>query len=240
MNQIIHPKHPVPKEVAEGLLRYDERENAAAAQRFELARLARPTAEERKLKTALYESILKSAGVDVDKYRSQSSALIKQKFDGIQRNALTSLDSSSGLSPMDFEPAEPTSSDPSFWAADWNMFSTAPFTGEGQADGLHFRGKKTYDGGDLIFLSFGEKTRYELQANRIPRPDRPSWRSGPHVELFGELLAWTDTQGIFDGDRWSKCWMIRKQTLYQFDIFSPSGIAARIIGEATDLSLIHI
>lgn len=237
MNQIVHSKHPVPKEVAEGLLSHAEQEAAAAAQQFELSKLARPTAEERNLRTGVYESLFRSTGIDVDKYRSQSSSIAKQQFDRINRSDLASLNSYSDITPMDFEPPEPRGPDPSFWAADMEMFGTAPFTREIQADGLDFRGKKTYDGGDLISLVFGEKSRYELHANRVPRPERPPWRSAPHVELFGELMAWTGSRGLFYGDRWSKCWMIRRQTLFQF-VFGPSGPVARTIGEATDLQTV--
>ena len=235
MNQIVNPKHPIPKEVTEGLLRQEEGETAAAAQRFEIAKLGRPTAEERKLRMGLYESVSKLAGIDVDQYRAESSGIAKRQFDGFNRDDLIQLDRYAGFIPMEFEPTEP--SDHSFWAADWSWFNVGPFTAEGQADGIHFRGKKTYDGGDLIFLNFGIKSRYELQANRIPRPERPPWRSSPHVELFGELVAWTGPGGLFEGDRWSKCWMITRQTLYQF-VFGPSGSVARTIGEATNVQTI--
>lgn len=231
MIHIVNPKHPVPKEVAEGLLSYTERETAAAAQRFELSKLARPTPEERKLERTFYESILRSAGIDVDEYRSQSSAIAKQRLDRINRSDIVSLHYSD-LSPMDFESPEPRSSDPSFWYSNSTISSTAPFTGEGQADGIHIRGKKTYDGGDLLSLNFGVTSRYELQENRVLRPDRPPWRSAPHIELFGELMAWTDSQGLFDGDRWSKCWMILRQTVFQ-NVFGPSGTYAYTLGTNT-------
>src|SRR5262245_52181606 len=91
MNPIAHPKHPVPKEVAEGFLRYGEQEAAAAEQRSEVARRERPTADERRLRAGLHERLYRSAGVDVDQYRSQSSAAAKQQLDRLQEGARVSL-----------------------------------------------------------------------------------------------------------------------------------------------------
>jgi len=230
MNPIAHPKHPVPKEVAEGFLRYGEQEAAAAEQRSEVARRERPTADERRLRAGLHERLYRSAGVDVDQYRSQSSAAAKQQLDRLQEGARVSLPLGPDLRPMDWEPPEPRSSDPSFWWAESNWFGTPPYAGEFQADGLHFKGKRSYDGGSLIFLHFGVNARFALDANRVPRPERPPWRSAPHVELFGELVGWTGPGGIFEGDRWCKCWMVRRQTLWQWQ-FGPSGPVQQIIGD---------
>jgi hypothetical protein len=238
MFQRVNPKHPIPDEVVEGFRRYNEREAAAAAQRLELAKLARPTAEEREVRLGAYESILKLAGIDIDQYRSQSLALAKQQFDRINDNYLGEHPSDEGsyFSSMEFEPSEPT--DHSFWAADWSGSSTLPYTIEGQADGIHFKGKKTYDGGDLLFLNFGIKSHYAIAPERIPRPESPPWRSAPFVELFGELMAWTAVPGLFDGDRWSKCWMIRRQTLFQWVPLPLIGPFPKVIGEATDVQTI--
>lgn len=129
----------------------------------------------------------------------------------------------------------PMRQDDNFWAATSTFFATPPYVAEARADGFHFRGKKTYNGSSLIKLSFGVKSRYELHASRVPRPNQPPWRSAPHVELFGQLLAWTERGGIFSGDNWSKCWMIRRQTLSQFIFAQPGTNNERKIGEAIEV-----
>ena len=215
MNQKAHPEHPVAPEIAEALRPNNHLEEEAAARRFELATLSRPSDEERAFKGTLQEALLKSQGIDPSQYRSDSLGVKKTRLDRIDNSDVPALQTYLELSPMDFEPPRPQRSDPNFWAADWNFSGTPPFTLEALPDGFHVRGKKTYDGGDLLFLSFSERARYELHFDRIPRPDRPPWRSAPHVELFGELMAWTADGDIFTGDCWSKCWMIRRQTLVQ-------------------------
>lgn len=237
MPEIVNPMHPVPTEIADELRSIDEQEMATASQRVELAKAARPTPEERKHRTALYQEIFGSVGLDADNSRSQAAFLSDSQFERIRRHDLSAPYIYPNRVPMDFEPVEPFNSDPSFWAADWNWSGTSPYVGESQADGIHFRGMLTYDGGDLIFRNFGLKSRYEIQANRIPRPDRPPWRSAPNAQLWGELRGYTGQGGLFEGDRWSKCWMVRRQTLYQF-VFGPSGPVARTIGEGIDVQTI--
>jgi hypothetical protein len=229
-----HPGHPIPNEVAEGLQRFNEQELSAAAHQFEFAKLARPTDEERQLTRGLYETIGTSLGVDIEEYRAQSSALQKRQFKRIQSQDRPALQTYGDLVPMDFEPPAPERSDPSFWWAHWHGFVTAPFTGEAQADGTHLRGKKTSDSGSLQRLTYGVVSRYELQADRIPQSSTGRWSSAPGAELFGDLLAWTGEGDIFAGDCWSKCWMVRRQTLFQW-IFGPPGSGPKRIGEAVEV-----
>ena len=229
-----HPGNPIPDEVAEGLRRFNEQELAAAAHQFEFAKLTRPTDEERELKRGLYETIGRSLGVDIEEYLTQSSALKKRQFERIQSQELPTVQPYGDLVPMDFEPPAPERSDSSFWASHWEWFGTPPFTGEVQPDGLHFRGKKTSDSGSLQFLNYGVRSWYGIDADRIPQSSTGRWRSAPHVELFGDLLAWTDDYDIFTGDSWSKCWMIRRQTLVQ-NLFGPTGPVPTKIGEAVEV-----
>ncbi|SDF46019.1 hypothetical protein SAMN04488542_11142 [Fontibacillus panacisegetis] len=129
----------------------------------------------------------------------------------------------------------PVRQDPNFWWANANFILTPPFTGETQADGFHLKGNMTYSGGSLINRQFGVASRYELHSNRIPRPDRGPWRSAPHVEITGRVIGSTTAGDIFSGDQWNKCWMHRRQTLYQF-VFAPPGTDnRRIIGENREI-----
>lgn len=123
--------------------------------------------------------------------------------------------------------------DPNFWWANSNFIVDRPFTGETKPNGFTFKGKKTYDGGSLLKLSFGVVSRYVLDANRIPRPERGPWRSSPRFETSGRLVGSTTNESgnPFAGDQWSKCWMIKRQTLWQ-NVFGPPGADnRRKIGE---------
>lgn len=231
--QLSHPDHPVPDETAQGLDRLGEQEGYAATQRAEIAQLARPSAEERLAKTSLFDAAGKALGVDVDEHRAQTAArnqAVMGRFEGAD---LRTVEPHVGFAPMNFEPPRPQRSDPSFWAATWEVFHTPPFTAEAMADGFHFRGKRTSDSGSLQFLTYGEKARYELHADRVPPSASNRWSSAPHVELFGELMAYTGEGDIFEGDCWSKCWMTRRQTLVQH-IF---GGTAKI-GEAIEVQTV--
>lgn len=114
--------------------------------------------------------------------------------------------------------------DRNFWYANSNFILSPPFTGEATANGFIFKGKKTYDGGSLLKLGFGVVSRYVLDAHRIPRPERGPWRSSPRFERFGHLMGSTTNESgnPFAGDQWSKCWMIKRQTLWQ-TVFGPPG-----------------
>ncbi|WP_162603023.1 hypothetical protein, partial [Streptomyces sp. CS081A] len=121
----------------------------------------------------------------------------------------------------------PTPLDPSFWWA----FSTAnpqtpPFTFTTEEDGIHFKGKKTYDGASMISLTFGATARFELHANRIPPSPIGVWRSDPHVFLKGKFTGYVGSGDLLSGDRWSRCWMVKRQTLFQF-VFAPPGVDNR-------------
>ncbi|PFC51175.1 hypothetical protein CN282_12375 [Bacillus thuringiensis] len=119
-----------------------------------------------------------------------------------------------------------------FWAN--SIFkNTAPFIGELKSDGFHFTGMKTYDGSSLLKLQFGVSSLFELQAERIPRPDQGPWRSAPNIELFGNIIGSTTAEDWFSGDQWSKCWMITRQTIFQ-RIFAPPGVDnKKILSENT-------
>jgi hypothetical protein len=224
-----NPNNPIPHEVTEGFQRIAEEEAAATARSVEFATLARPTLEERDLQLEL-AMIGKSPVADPNELHKRASLVKHDQLDRLQRGDMSVPASYVSRPPMDFEPSAPEPMDTQFWAADWTSSTTPPFVASSQADGIHFTGRKTSDSGSLQFLSYGVKSRYGISADRIPPSATGRWRSAPHIELFGRLLAYTGSYDIFTGDCWSKCWMIRRQTLTQFR-FGPTGPVPTVIGE---------
>ena len=105
-----------------------------------------------------------------------------------------------------------TTPDPSFWEVDWSPIEWAPFSVSRQADGIHFRGKLSHNGG-LIERKFGAVWRLELHADRIPPSPTGRYTSNPNVQLSGRLLGAVGGGDLFSGDRWSKCWMMTRRSV---------------------------
>ncbi|USK33316.1 hypothetical protein LIT25_22780 [Bacillus sp. F19] len=117
-----------------------------------------------------------------------------------------------------------------FWFSDSRLVLNPPFTGETTANGFTFRGRLSYNSGSLLKTGFGVVARYVLSPDRIPRPERGPWRSVPRLDLFGLISGGTTAPDIFAGDKWSKCSLIKRQTIFQH-VFSPPGTDnRRIIG----------
>lgn len=178
--------------------------------------------------------MLKAAGVDVDDFQARRSDLRKAQAERLQNNTLIAEKYEAELVPMDFKPAAPLRTDPSFWFAEITPFGTSPFTSSFEADGLHFKGLLNHDSGDLGFYNFGYTSAFAISPDRLPPSPSGRWRSAPHIEIFGELMgASQDSFGF--GDDWCKCWMIRRQTAFQF-VFAPPGASNRVvIGERIDV-----
>src|SRR5688500_9004309 len=81
--------------------------------------------------------------------------------------------------------------DRNFWWASSRLISTPPYTGKTEADGFHFTGKMSYDGGSLLKKHFGVVSRYKIDAERIPRPRQGPWLSAPRFEHRGRLYGST-------------------------------------------------
>ena len=106
--------------------------------------------------------------------------------------------------------------DANFWWArtEWH-FPEEGFSAETKPSGLDFFAFASAGGGDLRIGSFGAVATFGLQPDRLPHSPSGRWRSAPHVELFGKLFGRTVDADIFTGDTWSKCRMIRRQTVLQ-------------------------
>lgn len=222
-----HPDHPVPEDVAKGIDAVRNQWWRQADRQFEFARAARPSEEERRFKAELKENMLASAGIDVTRFHEKRANLRKGHFDRLWEHINRPVDQVLDLPDFDWKPPQPVQADPSFWFARASRFHTPPFTGSSDADGFSFRGIKNHDSGDLIKLRFGLTATFELHANRIPPSTSGRWRSAPHVEIFGSLIG-TSQESFGWGDDWCKCWMILRQTAFQF-VFAPAGADNRHI-----------
>ncbi|MGW4239330.1 hypothetical protein ACWEJP_21340 [Streptomyces sp. NPDC004749] len=230
----VNPKHSMPEEVIKELDLAQQEELEEMHQQRDLAKYARPDEEARAHIAETRRSVARSLGIDLDDYRAREAEHRARQLRKLEEVAETHVGLDRHLSPLDLEPPAPRAADPSFWFARAEASETTPFNGKFLADGLHFTGKATYNSGSLSFRNFGARFRYELQSNRIPPTSTGRWRSDPHVEIFGGLLGSVGPPDLFSGDRWSKCWMIRRQTLFQF-VFAPPGVDnRRILGQRVD------
>jgi hypothetical protein len=208
-----HPKHHLPEEVRSALDSDYQQQLDIAARQVEFIKLTRPSDEERAHREILLETIGRSLGVDVADYRSKSSQFKENQLKRVQATDFPAFESYVDLVDVDFEADEPT--DSSFWWAEQTVRVDPPYSSEVKTDGIHFRGEKNYDGSSLLKLSFGVTARYGIGPERWPPSPSGRWQSVPHANLFGRLLGFTNACDIFCGDFWSKCWLIKRQTLVQ-------------------------
>lgn len=221
---IVHPAHPVPHDVAKALAALREQDQASVERELEVAKLARPTAEERQAMTEL---------MGVSGLKPGIRAIGSKHADRIQDANLIAPIGSLGLIPIDIQPVAPEPTDPSFWWARTDWSHPDFYRAELRADGLHFTGRFTYDANPLFGFSFGATAAFEIQWERLPHSPSGRWRSAPHIELFGALLGWTGPYDVFEGDSWCKVWINRRQTLFQWT-FGPSGPVQVIRGQAIE------
>lgn len=237
VSQYINPHHLMPAHVAEGLRSYRERKEYEAGLRNEFTRLERPSEVERSSKAEARKSALKAAGVDIERARARASDLREARTRWTQTNDPSVEQQDVELIPIELSPAVPVSTDPSFWAAETRWFGTAPFAASFEADGLHFTGLLNHDSGNLGFYNFGYVSSFAISPDRLPASPSGRWRSAPHIEIFNQLIGSSQDSFGF-GDDWCKCWMVRRQTAFQF-VFAPPGASNRhIIGERVDVQTI--
>jgi len=226
-----HMSHSVPHEIATALDSYREYQLAEMARQNEIASLARPSQEERKLMAEAREAAGQSRGLPPE-FAQKLRDLNRKRFDRV-RDKLNRDPYKLPLDPgiFDFKPVQPGPTDPTFWWARTDWWGPDHVSAGMSSEGLNFTGGVTTHDGDLHYASFGAVALFELQADRIPMSLSRRWLSTPHVELFGGLLGYTGDSDIFTGDLWSKCWMHRDQQLFQWG-FGPTGPVAVIRGQA--------
>jgi len=226
-----HVSHSVPAEIAETLDRYREYQLAETARRNEIASLARPSQEERRLLAEAREAPGQTRGAApevVQKLRDLNRKRADRIREKLNQDAFQ-LPLERGV--FDFKPFQPGPTDPTFWWARTDWWQPDHMSSFMSNEGLAFTGGVTTHDGDLHYASFGAVALFELQADRIPMSLARRWLSTPHVELFGGLLGYTGDSDIFTGGLWSKCWMHRDQQLFQWG-FGEHGPVPLIRGQA--------
>jgi hypothetical protein len=122
--------------------------------------------------------------------------------------------------------------DHSFWWAFTNGHVAPGTQAEFRDDGFHFWGGpkvNNYDG--EMHTSFGAVASFALQPARFPTSPSGMFRSSPHVELFGGVVAYAPNWDWIQGDGIAECQLYLKQSLFQIGI-GPNGPAHVPIAEA--------
>jgi len=140
-----HPTRRIPDYVADTLRKFREQEEAELAHRQKLAKLARPTEEERRALAERYESTGQARGLDEEHIRALRD-IDKRRFDRVQEELTAYSDIIRDLGirprpPEDFNPFRPQDVDHDFWWFETNPVATgSSFHVEWQDSGLHFFG----------------------------------------------------------------------------------------------------
>jgi hypothetical protein len=175
----VNPDHQLPDEIARGIHEYRQARWRLEDEAFELAKRARPSAEERKYNEDLRDRSLAATGSDLRELRDVKGRFARERTERLYPAAIDVTSTLGDLLDWDLHLPTPPPSDPNFWYATAQMWADPPFAVSSENDGFVFQGMKTHDDGDLIKLSFGCALAYELQAQRIPTSASGRWRSAP-------------------------------------------------------------
>jgi hypothetical protein len=140
---VVNPAHPLPDEVADGLRQFREDELVVLAQRDEITQQARPTEEERRSITELYEPAAEALGIDLERLVQRHRDVEENQLARIKEAQRGELVRRPKLFDLDHEPPPPA--DHSFWwsHSEWGMqwdsriaFARRP-RADSPPDGLH-------------------------------------------------------------------------------------------------------
>ncbi len=188
---IEHPSRRISDDDAAALRKFGEQDDAELAHRQKLAKLSRPTNEERRELSEIYQSI---AQIDDEQTRTLRD-ISKRRADRVREEVIEKaawvekdllsqpvLDQPGGLPEG---PLVPHAVDHTFWWANSRLKTSSRFHGRFEPDGAHVFGYAYETDGDLMTESFQLEASFELQPDRIPESQSGRWLSTPHVELFG-------------------------------------------------------
>ncbi|MFJ3881560.1 hypothetical protein ACIPW5_29430 [Streptomyces sp. NPDC090077] len=226
-----NPHHPEPDYVVRGFeLRHQDQE-ADFRYRMRKAEIGRPSEEQREYAARIRAAEARSQGVDPEEQQKKVHAWNEKRVaelrDHVEQEGAREylIDISHILNGIDF-----TDFDPTFWFASGKMVPEPPFVGEWPpSDTLHITGKETWSEGRLHQRYFGARVRFELQPRRMPDAPTGRYRSDPTMGLVGGVTGYVGDGDYLSGDRWSNCWLHRKQTMYQFGFAAPGDDNRKII-----------
>jgi len=134
-------------------------------------------------------------------------------------------------SDLNVSPARPT--DHSFWWAETKSHGAVGTQSAFRDDGLHFwAGPKVNDWDGEMHTSLGAVASFTLQPDRFPTSPSGLFRSSPHMELFGGVVASAPDYDLLQGNGIAECKLFLRQTIFQFG-FGQSGPEPRMIAEAS-------
>lgn len=232
-SSIAHPSHSIPDEIANGHLTSIEETRAALARQNELESLGRPNEEERRIITEIREAAMRANGVKPEailKLRDLARRRSDRVKEALGREAALRAPDVGRL--WDSKPVLPGPTDPTFWWARTDWWTSSDFNSSMAKEGLRFSGGPSTHDGDLHRSSFGAVALFELPSDRIPMSLSRRWLSTPHIEVLGGFVAHTADYAFTDA--WSKCWMHRDQRLYQWG-FGQDGPVELPLGQAHEV-----
>ncbi|MCB1354426.1 MAG: hypothetical protein KDK03_16980 [Rhodobacteraceae bacterium] len=224
----------VPPDIAEALVsrRAEHRDSLVLREQGDLFPEDRSDHLERR--RTLLRTLAEPLGLDLDRFEQsgrESAAAKSALISEILRRRIDVTNSPSYLEPVRIFP-EPPPTDHSFWWAETHASVAPDMRADFRAEGLHFLGGPKVDDFDgEMHAHFGAVARFALQPERMPVSPSGWYRSLPHVELSGGIVAFAPDWDLLQGNGIASCNLVLRQTLFQWK-FGPSGPVAGVVAEA--------
>lgn len=226
MPSLVNPLHHIDPPTTDLLVKIAENDAAERERASAVSALLRPGRRERDVRRA---AALRGLVASQGKQPAQLQQLRDLKIERhrLFADKIASWERASLWTDLDQEPPTiPEPQDHNFWWARtdwfpdrWYKWGEHEITGAYRRDGVvEFRGWVYRKDGDFFGGSFGATALFELQAARRPASPSGLLRSTPSVRVDGAISGQTDGFDVWqfwEGDYWSKCWMVRRQRIFQ-------------------------
>jgi hypothetical protein len=235
--EIQNPEHQISPNILETLnSRYKARRELLDLQN-EIGGATELNEEYANARRDIYRSALAPLNIDIGKAISgltEAKLAFNDKVGVSTQRLIDIKHQRAGVKLSDVDkPLKPTPTDPSFWWARTQAWSTSGHTIQSLSDGLHFTGGPKLDKWNVErHESFGAIATFALQFDRIPPAPFGRWISSPFVELFGGVVVFAPDWDPLQGNGMASCDMYLRQTLYQFGIAMEGSSNEIIRGEA--------